>query len=95
MVGSREDSEFALAPERALMASCKFGEILSTALDGSQVIDLFQEQVIGGLPSIRDAVNSGGRTFREIIQLIENGKQIQGMASETRRRRRTARRIFT
>ena len=47
MVGSRNYSEFALAPERALMASCKFGEILSTALDGSRVIDLFQERVVG------------------------------------------------
>jgi hypothetical protein len=77
MVGSRNDSEFALAPERALMASCKFGEILSTALAGSQAVDLFQERVIGDLPSIRDAVNSGGRTFREVIRLIEKGKQFK------------------
>ncbi len=77
MVGSRNDSEFALAPELALMASCKFGEILSTALDGGRVIDLFQERVVGGLPNIRDAINTGGRTFREVIQLIEKGSKFK------------------
>ncbi|MGO9518872.1 MAG: hypothetical protein ACLPND_17700 [Candidatus Korobacteraceae bacterium] len=77
MVGSRNDSEFALAPERALMASCKLAEILSTASHGTRVIDLFQEQVIGDIPSIRGAVNSGGRTFREVIQLIDKGKKFK------------------
>ena len=33
--------------------------------------------MIEDLPSIRDAVNSGGRTFRDVIQLIEKGEKFK------------------
>lgn len=77
LVGSRLNSEFALAPDRALIATCKFAEILSAASSGTRVADLFQEEVVEDLPSIREAVNSGGRTFRDVIQLVEKGEKFK------------------
>ena len=77
LVGSRLSSEFALAPDRALIATCKFAEVLSVASSGIRAADLFQEEVVENVPSIREAVNSGGRTFRDIIQLIEKGEKFK------------------
>ena len=77
VVGSRHQSEFAIAPERAVAASCKFAEVLSAAGAGIKVADAFQETVIDGVPSIRDAVNSGNRNFREVIQLLSKAQKFK------------------
>jgi hypothetical protein len=76
-VGSRDQSEFAMAPERAVVASYKFAEILSAAAHGLEIAEAFQESVVDGVPSIRDAVNSGKRTFREVIQLLPKAEKFK------------------
>ena len=70
IVGSRHSSEFAIAPERAVIMSCKVAEVLSAAGNEIKVADAFQETVIDELPSIRDVIDSGQRTFRDVIHLV-------------------------
>jgi hypothetical protein len=77
IVGSRHQSEFAMAPERAVVASCKFAEVLSAAGRGLEVAEAFQEAAVDAVPSIRDAVNSGNRTFREVIQLLSKAEKFK------------------
>jgi hypothetical protein len=77
IVGSRDQSEFAMSPERAIVASCKFAEILAKAGHGIAVADSFQETVIDGLPSVRDAINSGRKTFRDLIKLLGEAKKFK------------------
>jgi hypothetical protein len=60
IVGSREESEFALALPRDCGRSA---ELISTAAVGFQAADVFQETVIEDLPRVREVVNSGERTF--------------------------------
>ncbi len=77
IVGSRHQSEFAMTPERAIVASYKFAEILTKAGQGISVADAFQEMVVDGLPSVRDAINSGGRNFRDLIKLLEQARRFK------------------
>jgi hypothetical protein len=77
IIGSRMQSEFAMAPARALVASCKLAEIISAASKGAAVIDAFQETVVDNVPSIREVVNSDQRTFRDVVQLVQRAEQFK------------------
>jgi hypothetical protein len=91
VVGSRFESEFAVAPVRALIGAHKFAEIMSAAGKGIQVADLFQETVIDDVPNIREVVNSGKRNFRDIAHLVRQAEQFrewlkkQGNAEDLRK----------
>jgi hypothetical protein len=77
MVGSKFGSEMALAPEQALIATCRVSGLLSS-LDGSlKSAQLFQDEVIDGLPSIRNAVNNGQRTIADVIRLVEKAQKFK------------------
>lgn len=41
------------------------------------MLDLFQEVVVEKLPTIREVVNTGRRTFRDVIRLVEKGQRFQ------------------
>src|ERR1700693_3228563 len=77
IVGSRLESEFAVAPARVVVASCKFAEIMSIANKGGPVLNAFQETVIDDLPSIREVVNSGRKTFRDVVELVNKSEQFK------------------
>jgi hypothetical protein len=77
IVGSRLQSEFAVAPERALIASHKLVEILSTAGRGTEIAEMFQESVVDDVPSIREVVNSGKRTFRDVARLVRQAEKFK------------------
>jgi hypothetical protein len=59
IVGSREQSDFSLAPEMAVAIACKLSEIVKKANKGMQTADLFQEDVVDNVPRIKDVVNAG------------------------------------
>lgn len=76
-VGSREQSEFAVAPATGLVAACKFSEIITTANPGFNASDVFQETVVDDLPKIREVVNSGDKTFQDVVQLVQRGAKFK------------------
>jgi hypothetical protein len=76
-VGSRHESEFAVAPMIGVIAACKFSEIISTAHPGIQAADIFQEAVVQGMPKIREAVNAGEKTFGDVIRLVERAQRFK------------------
>jgi hypothetical protein len=71
IVGSRMESDFSLAPEMTVAITCKLSEIVSRANKGMETAEMFQEDVIDGVPRIRDIVNSGERNFTEVVSLVE------------------------
>jgi hypothetical protein len=77
IVGSRLQSEFAVAPARALVASHKWAEILSSAGRGTKVAEMFQETVVDDVPSVRDVVNSGKKTFRDVARLVRQAEKFK------------------
>jgi hypothetical protein len=77
VVGAHNESEFALRPQSAVIAACKFAEVVSKASKGIRASDVFQEEVIEGLPSIREVVNSGEKTFRDVIGLVERADKFK------------------
>lgn len=77
IVASTFGSEFALAPEQSLIAACKFGGILKTALHGQEKVDVFQEDVLDDLPNVRDAINSGARNFSDVVRLVEKAERFK------------------
>ena len=85
MIGSRQHSDFALAPARAAAASSKFAELLMAAETGTKAAELFQEEVIDGLPSIKEVVNSGDKTFADVISLIEKAEKFKAWGGQKTR----------
>jgi hypothetical protein len=77
IVGSRLQSEFAVAPERVLVASHKLAEVLAAAGTGTKIAEMFQETVVDEVPSIRDVVNSGKRNFRDVIRLVQQADKFK------------------
>jgi len=82
IVGSRLQSEFAVAPARAVVASCKFAEIMCAGSKGGPVLSAFRETVIDNLPSIREVVNSGKKTFRDIVHLVNKSEKFKAWLKE-------------
>ena len=77
IVGSRLQSEFAVAPARALIASHKVAEILSAAGRGTKIAEMFQETVVDDVPSIREVVNSGQKNFRDVVRLVTQAEKFK------------------
>jgi hypothetical protein len=77
VLGCKYQSEFSVGPTRGLIAACKFAEILSKATQNTNALNLFQEAVIDDLPKIREVVNSGQRTFRDVIRLVQAGQKFK------------------
>jgi hypothetical protein len=73
-VGSRLESDFALSPAHALVASNKFSGIMRSANSGLGIAEMFQEEVIDGVPNIKHVINAGQRNFTDIVKLVDGAK---------------------
>lgn len=82
ITSSRHTAEFAVSPEKGLVAACKFAEILSVANRGMHTSDIFQEAVVDNLPKIREAVNSGERNFADVLRLVRHGQRFKEWLSK-------------
>lgn len=76
-IASKHSSDIAIAPVRAIMGACKFGEVLRNANKNLKAIDLFQEVAFSGLPSIREAVNSRERSFSDVLRLVQQAQKFK------------------
>jgi hypothetical protein len=77
ILSSKFGSEMALAPEQTLIAACKVSGLLSS-LDGNlKSAELFQDEVIDGLPSIRNAVKNGQKSIADVIRLVEKAEKFK------------------
>ncbi len=76
-VASIANSDISLSPEGSIIASCKFAEIVRAADSSIKSIDLFQEQLIEDLPDIAEAINSGRRSFPEILPVIHAAQKFK------------------
>ena len=65
------------------MASSRVAEIVRKSTAGKEKLELFQEVVVDGSESIREAVNSGDRGFRDVIRLIEKASKFKEWTHQT------------
>jgi hypothetical protein len=82
IVASEFGSEFALGPAPSAIAACRFVGLLKRANQGRDRIEVFQEDVLEGLPSIRDAVNFGGKKYSDVVRLVEKAAQFKGWVQD-------------
>jgi len=78
IVASKETSEFAVDPLKSAIASSKLEEVIRKATIGKERLVGFQEVVVGGSRSVREAVNSGNRNFRDVIHLVQHASKFKG-----------------
>lgn len=76
-IGSSFGSEFAMSSVSSAIAACKFSDLINKAIGGKERTSVFQEDVLDDLPSIREAVNSGARTFSDVVRLVEQAKKFK------------------
>jgi hypothetical protein len=81
-VASAFGSEFAIPPAQSVIAACKFNDILNTASSGKEKLEVFQVDVLDDLPNIRDAVNSGARTYSDVVRLVEQAARFKDWIGE-------------
>ena len=59
------------------IAACKFFDLINKAIGRKERTSVFQEDVLDDLPSFREAVNSGARTFSDVVRLVEQAKKFK------------------
>ena len=74
---SRSSSEFAVDPLKSLIVSSRVAEVLRKSTAGKEELDAFQEVVVDGSRSVREAVNNGDRDFRDVIRLVEQAHKFK------------------
>lgn len=77
MIASRNTSEFAVDPIKSAIVASRFSELIKKASAGKEDLESFKEVIIDDSRSIREAVNRGDRSFREVISLIENAERFK------------------
>lgn len=80
---SRSGSEFALDPLKSLIVSSRVAEVMRKSTAGQERLNAFQEVVVDGSRSVREAVNSGDRTFRDVIRLVEQAHKFKEWIRQT------------
>jgi hypothetical protein len=75
---SRGSSEFAVDPLKSLVVSSRVAEVIRKSTAGQEKLDLFQEVAVDGSRSVRETVNSGDRSFRDVIHLVEEAHKFKG-----------------
>jgi hypothetical protein len=76
-VGSRLSSEFAVSPTQGRILETKFRSILERSIVSSEAATAFHESAVEGLPTIRDAVNSGQKSFADVVRLVEKAERFK------------------
>ncbi|MGA8491338.1 MAG: hypothetical protein WB711_13000 [Terriglobales bacterium] len=69
-VASTAEADVSLSEAGSLVCTCKFAEIIAASDSRIAAIDSFQEQILDELPDIAEAVNSGRRSFPEILPVV-------------------------
>jgi hypothetical protein len=80
---SRSSSEFAVDPLKGLIISSRVAEVLRKSTAEQERLDPFQEVIVNGSRSVREAVNNGDRTFRDVIRLVEHSHKFKKWIQQT------------
>jgi hypothetical protein len=80
---SRSSSEFAVDPLKSLIVSSRVAEVIRKSTAGQEKLDPFQEVIVNGARSVREAVNNGDRSFRDVIRLVEHSHKFKEWIQQT------------
>ena len=83
MIASRGSAEFAVDPFKSMIVSSRIREVVRKASQGRERLEPFQELIVEGSRSVREVVNSGDRTFRDVIRLVAEAQKFKGWLSQT------------
>ncbi len=76
-VASTAETDISLSEAESLVCTCKFAEIIAASDSRIAAIDSFQEQILDELPDIAEAVNSGRRSFPEILPVVRAARKFK------------------
>ena len=83
LIASRSSTEFAVDPLKSMIVSSRVAEIVRKSTANGERLESFQEVVVNEIRSIREAVNSGDRSFREVIRLVEQAHKFKEWIRQT------------
>jgi hypothetical protein len=70
-------SDLAISPLDSIVATCRFTHLLRERAQNDDVLRLFQEFVFTDGRTIREAVNSGQRTFADVVRLAAAARKFK------------------
>jgi hypothetical protein len=76
-LGARVSSDLAISPLDSIVATCRFTHLLRERAQNDDVLRLFQEFVFTDGRTIREAVNSGQRTFADVVRLAAAARKFK------------------
>jgi hypothetical protein len=83
IIASRSSTEFAVDPFKSMIVSSRIRDVVQKASLGQERLEPFQELIVGGSRSVREAVNSGDRTFRDVVRLVAEAEKFKVWLSAT------------
>ena len=83
IIASRSSAEFAVDPFKSMIVSSRIRDVVQKASLGQERLEPFQELIVGGSRSVREAVNSGDRTFRDVVRLVAEAEKFKVWLSAT------------
>jgi len=82
-VASTAETDISLSEAQSLVCTCKFAEIVAASNSKIAAIDSFQERILDELPDIAEAVNSGRRSFPEIVPVVRAAGKFKDWLEKT------------
>lgn len=79
---SLHGSDVITTPLSSKIMQLKLHRVVENRLGNADEIDLFQNATMGRGNSIREAINSGERSFEEFLDLLEHATQFKGWLAE-------------
>jgi hypothetical protein len=83
VIASRNGSEFALDPLKGKIVSSRVAEVIRKSTVGKERLEAFQEVVVNGSRTVRETVNSGDRSFRDVIRLVAQAHKFKEWIQKT------------
>ncbi len=77
LFASQENAELATQPTNAALIDVKFREILRVRLKSQHNIEVFQEMVFANSHEIGQSIQSGFRTWRDLLALLEASRKFK------------------
>lgn len=80
---SRYLSEFITTPAASKIMRIKFANLLEKRFENARQIELFQEMHLGEARQIRNAINSGERSFDEFLEVLDKAQKFKKWLGDT------------
>jgi len=71
------EGEIATSTEAAAIIQVKCSDLLSTRMRNENIIELFQEELLENGHAIREAINSGEHSYKDLLKLLRSARNFR------------------